>query len=212
MAQIKFYADSGLGADFDIDTAGSGLGFFGSGGFGASVAVGAYQSNTYVTDSNGAQQGPQVNNVKWRHANSGEVSGGTVLNLKNIPNTQASLNIRFTHGSAVQVQNAELRVYDRISIDYPASGVTTKAYEFLHPSIAQTGLLGSGVAAWTTPGGSGTVLTMAESPGTSGLYAGNGTGSTHTDTRHDWYVGFSASPDSIGSKTQYALYFACEFL
>lgn len=212
MAQIKFYADSGLGSDFDVDMAGSGLGFYGSGGFGASVAVGSYQENTYVTDANGALQGPQVNNVKWTHANSGELSGGTNLHLQDIPNVQASLRVRFSHTSAVQIQNAELRIYDRVTITVGASGVTTKAYECLHPSPTQTGLLGSGAATWTTPAGSGVTLSLAESPGLSGLYAGNGTGSTHSSQYHDWFVCLSARPDSIGSKTQYGLYVSLEYL
>lgn len=212
MAQIKFYADSGLGGDYDVDLAGSGLGFYGSGGFGASVAVGSYQENTYVTDANGALQGPQGNNVKWTHANSGELSGATNLNLKDIPNAQASLKVSFTHSSAVQVQNVEMRIYDRVTITVGASGVTTKAYETLHPSPLQTGLLGSGAAAWTTPAGSGVTLSLAQSPGESGLYAGNGTTSTHQDDRHDWYVCLSARPDSIGSKTQYGMYVSLEYL
>jgi hypothetical protein len=212
MATITFYADSGLGGDFDVDMAGSGLGFYGSGGFGASVAVGAYQENTYVTDANGAAQGPQVNNVKWTHANSGELSGSTNLNLKDIPNAQASLNIRFTHTSSVQVQNAELRIYDRVSITAGASGVTTKAYETLHPSPLQTGLLGSGGTSWSTPAGSGSTVSLAQCPGTSGLYAENGSTSTYSDTQHDWYVCLSARPDSIGSKTQYGLYMSLEYL
>jgi hypothetical protein len=212
MAEIKFYAANGLGGAFDIDMAGSGLGFFGSGGFGASVAVGDYQENTYVTDGNGAVQGPQSNNVKWTHANSGELSGGTNLHLLDIPNANATLNPRFTHSTAVKVQNVELRIYDRTSIDVGASGVTTKACELLHPSNTQSGLLGSGESTWTTPAGSGVVLTMAQSPGESGLYAGNGSSSVHEDTRHDFYVILSARPDSIGSKSQYSLYFALEYL
>lgn len=212
MAAIKFYADSGLGGPFDIDMAGSGLGFYGSGGFGASVAVGEYQDNTYVTDAAGTSQGPQANNVKWTHANSGEISGGTNLHLQDIPNAQSTVNIRFTHGSAVQVQNAELRIYDRVTITEAASGVTTKAYECLHPSATQSGQLGSGDTTWTTPAGSGTTLSLAQSPGESGAYAGNGTGSTHTDTQHDWYVCLSARPDSIGSKTDYGMYVSLEYL
>lgn len=31
-------------------------------------------------------------------------------------------------------------------------------------------------------------------------------------TRHDWYVALSASPDAIGSKTDYGLYFTLEYL
>ena len=38
------------------------------------------------------------------------------------------------------------------------------------------------------------------------------TGSAHTSARHDWYAALSASPHSIGSKTQYGLYFTVEYL
>ena len=212
MAAIKFFADSGLGGAFDIDMAGSGLGFYGSGGFGASVAVASYQDNTYVTDANGAAQGPQANNVKWTHANSGEIPVATNLHLQDIPNQQSTLRVRFTHGSAVQVQNVELRIYDRVTITVGASGVTTKAYETLHPSALQTGLLGSGTTSWTTPAGSGVTLGLAQSPGESGLYAGNGAASVHQDVIHDWYVCLAARPDSIGSKTQYGMYVSLEYL
>tara|TARA_R100000005_G_C4992791_1_gene199958 strand:- start:1814 stop:2557 length:744 start_codon:yes stop_codon:yes gene_type:complete len=37
-------------------------------------------------------------------------------------------------------------------------------------------------------------------------------GAAHEALRHDWYVALSASPDSIGSKTQYGLYFTLEYL
>jgi hypothetical protein len=31
-------------------------------------------------------------------------------------------------------------------------------------------------------------------------------------TRHDWFIAMSASPDSIGSKTDFGLYFTLEYL
>ena len=37
-------------------------------------------------------------------------------------------------------------------------------------------------------------------------------GAALSDYRHDWYVALSASPDSIGSKTNYGLYFTLEYL
>jgi hypothetical protein len=37
-------------------------------------------------------------------------------------------------------------------------------------------------------------------------------GSLLRETRHDWYVALSAEPDSIGSKTEYGLYFTLEYL
>lgn len=207
MAAIKFYGDSA--GPFDIDMAGSGLGFYGAGGFGTSVAVAAYQDNTFITDGNGALQGPQSNNVKWTHANSGEVPTANNLDLRYIPNAKSSVNIRFTHGSAVQVQNAELRIYDRVTITVGASGVTTKAYECRHTSPSDA-ILGSGLTTWTTPEGSGTVLDLVDSPGISGV-AAHGS-STTPSIQHDWYTALSSRPDSIGSKTQYGMFVSLEYL
>lgn len=207
MASIDFYINTG--ADFDLNSGGSGLGFFGT-SFGASVAVGAYQGTTYVTDGNGVVQGPQGNNVKFVDSASGEVAGATQLGLLLIPNYQSSINIRFTHSSSVNVQNVEGRIYDRNSINNAASGVTTKMAEIIHPDTSQT-LTGSGDSSWITPAGSGIVVGFAQSPGESGQYAGDGL-STKDDLRHDWYSAISASPDSIGSKTLYGLYFSLEYL
>lgn len=209
MASIDFYVYTG--SDFDLSLAGSGLGFYGSGGFGSSIAVGEWQDNTYVTDGNGLTQGPQDNNVKWRHANSGEVAGATVLNLQYIPNYQATLNPRFVHTTDVLVQNVEARIYDRYNINVGATGVTTKAAELIHVSVSQV-VQGSGDPAWITPAGSAVPVPLAQSPGLSGLYAGNGTDSLVADDRHDWYLSLSASPDSVGSKTQYGLYVSLEYL
>jgi len=77
-------------------------------------------------------------------------------------------------------------------------------------------------------------MTFTASPGMSGLntvdgdplpsanYTGGGAdafvnwktkeGAAHRATRHDWYLALSASPQSIGSKTDYGLYFTIEYL
>ena len=86
------------------------------------------------------------------------------------------------------------------------------------------------------PGDGGTPpdMTFTASPGMSGLntvdgdplpsanYMGGGAdaflnwktkeGAAHRSTRHDWYLALSASPQSIGSKTDYGLYFTLEYL
>lgn len=209
MAALNFYTYAG--ADWNIDLSGSGLGFFGASGFGASVPVGSWQGTTYVTDGNGVTQGPQASNVKWIHANSGEVAGSVDLLLTWIPNYQSSLNIRFTHATPVKTQNVVLRIYDRNNINVGASGVTTKVAEIIHPNTSQAAG-GSGDSSWHTPAGSGVTVPLAQSPGESGLYAGNGSTSVYQDDRHDWYVAISASPNSIGSKTQYGLYVSLEYL
>jgi hypothetical protein len=206
MASIDFYVHTT--GDTNLGILSSGLGFYGTGGFGTSVAVGSWQDSTFVTDGNGLVQGPQVHNCKWE-STSGCYCDGVWYELEHdLPNYLSTLNIRFTHTTGVNVQNAELRIYDRSNINNAATGVTTKVVEVIHPEL--TGSDGSGDALWITPAGSDVVVPMADSPGELGLYAG-GTGGV-ADDRHDWYVAISASPDSIGSKQDFALYFSCEYL
>lgn len=208
-AELKFYAGNG----FQIqDLSGSGLGFYGDSGFGASVSVGSYQGRTFITNGAGTTQGPEADNVKYLNAGSGILGqAGTGIALTAIPNYQSTLNIRFTYDSAVKVQNAELRIYDRSNINNNASGVTTKVAEIIHPTDSQTNN-GSGDTTWYTPGGSSVPVPLANSPGPSGQYAGNGSNSLWSATQHDWYVAISASPDSIGSKTLYGLSCSLEYL
>ncbi len=203
------------GTDFVVNNlSGSGLGLYAAAGFGTSVNVGSWQGRTFITDSGGTVQGPETDNICWTHANSGIIgqSGGSV-NLLKIPNYQATLNVRFTYDTAVKVQNVAAKTYDRVSSANSASGVTSKIAQLIHVTTSQSDT-GSGSAAWTTftAADAGAVsLTLAPSPGVSGLYAGNGSNSVRTDTQHDWYLAISSSPDSIGSKP-YGLYVSLEYL
>lgn len=210
-AAVDFYINPNAGDEFNLNLGGSGLGFYGA-NFGDAVAVGAYNSSIYITDSNGVTEGALGFSARWTHANSGIINNtGSGLALLEIPNYQSSLEIRFTNDTACQVNNAKVYIYDRVSINNPQSGVTCKAAEIIHPSIIQ-GATGSGDTSWSTMSGTGIYLTLAENPGCSGEYAGNGVGSTHEDTVHSFYIVLSCSPDSIGSKTQFGLYFSCEYL
>jgi hypothetical protein len=202
MAAIGFYA----GEDYNLN--GSGLGFFGD-GFGVSLVVGDYNTRTFITNSVGTLEGPEVDNIKYTHANSGIIgqSGSGVL-LTQIPNDKATLNIRFTHTVAVKTTNAEFRIYDRNNINNPASGVTTRVAEIIHPDTVQTNN-GSGDTSWIAAGGSGTVVGLVASPGVSGL---SPSGINTTATRHDWYLAISATPQSIGSKTDFGGYLQTEYL
>lgn len=189
----------------------SGLGFFGSSGFGSSVAIGVYQDSTYITNANGTIAGQSLNNIKHSHPSSGilnGIGGPGGLDLLAIANAEASLNIRYSHTTAVKTQQVRLRIYDRSNINNIASGVTTKVAELVHPTTTNA-LDGSGSATWVTPGGSGTIMSLTSSPGMSGL-SPSGTGTV--SDRHDWYLAMSSSPDSIGSKTQYALWIELEYL
>lgn len=214
MATVSFYA----GDDNNItNLAGSGLGFYGA-GFGYSVSVGAWQDTTWITNANGTSQGPQANNVKYANQGSGYVDSSTTpTGLRFIPNQQATLNIRFTHGSNVNVQNAQVRLFDRYDINNAPSGVSTALCQTIHPGTSQSGPQGSGSTVWTIVSGdrvagSGISLGLAPNPGISGLYAGNGSNSVVSSNQHDWYICVSSSPDSTGSKTQYGLRFSVDYL
>ena len=110
----------------------------------------------------------------------------------------------------MRTQNAKIRIFDRVNINNDPSGVTQKVAELIHPATSQA-VTGSGDTSWSEPVGSSVILDLADSPGESGEFAGNGTVSTYDDDRHDWYLALSASPDSIGSKL-YALYVELEYL
>ncbi len=204
MANLAFKVGNGIQID---NLSGSGIGFYGS-NFGNSVAVGAYQNTTFVTDSNGTTQGSQINNVTYLNTMSGYIGSATSgVQVRCIPNYLSTLNIQFTHTSAVKTQNSKLYIYDRTSINNEASGVLTKVYESIHPTTTNI-LDGSGGLFWQTPNGS-SYMVLAASPGQSGTSIN---GANTTQNIHDWYVSLSASPSTIGSKTLYGLYFSTEYL
>lgn len=204
MATISFFS----GTNHVDNLSGSGLGFYG-GGFGYSVAVGSYQETTFITNGAGTTQGPQCNNIKYMNIGSGIInSASSGVPLISIPNYLSSLNIRFTHDSAVRTQNAKVYIYDRSSVNNPASGVTCKVAEVIHPGLTQVPT-GSGDSTWLTPTGSSVVVDLVASPGMSGL---SPSGPSTSADRHDWYLAISASPNSIGSKTSFGLYCLLEYL
>jgi len=206
MATFSFWAGESSAID---NLSGSGLGFFGD-GFGQSIRVGEYNSRTFICSSDGVTAAAEADNVKYYSSASGILGqAGTPVNLVNMPNERASLNVRFTHASNVQVQQAKLYFYDRVSENNAPSGVTVKAAELIHVRTAQDAT-GSGDTAWVTPAGSGVTLDLCNSPGPAGQYAGNGSNSTWAATQHDWYAAVSISPDSIGSKL-FAVLARCEY-
>lgn len=186
---------------------GSGIGFF-TDSFGGSTPVGEFSNVYFVTNGAGTTQGEQINSCRYLNSMSGSVNGAAGILLTQIPNYLSTLNIRFEHDTQVKVQNGKLRIYDRSDINNDPSGVTCRVARIIHPSVSQTNT-GSGDTSWQTPRGSAVILSWTGSPGTSGL---SPNGQNTLDTRHDFYGVLSASPDSIGSKTQFGLWFSCEYL
>lgn len=139
---------------------------------------------------------------------SGYIASATSgVQVRCIPNYLATLNIEFTHSTAIRCQNSKLYLYDRTSLQNEPSGVLTKVYESIHPTTTNI-MDGSGGLFWQTPAGS-SYMVLAASPGQSGTSIN---GANTTQNIHDWYVSLSASPNNVGSKTLYGLYFATEYL
>jgi len=242
MAEIKFYANVKADDSNTLiqHTLGSGLGFYGS-SHGISVPVGSQQRTTYVTDSTGTSEGIQLHNTSMDTSGTASVTGtvsvdgGTPITLDKLPNYLCPLNIRFEHPTPVRVQNCKLRIFDRNNIDNPASGVVTWVYEARHPSTSQqVGSLNFRANKDTTPVAgfrwtefdptlSQINMPFTSSPGMSGKNTDTGdtevllgfnsqSGISLQSMRHDWFVAISSQPDSIGSKTNYGLYFTVEYL
>jgi len=239
MAEIKFYANiNGQGESSDGElinhSAGSGIGFYG-GNFGVSVPIGSRQTTTFVTDSLGTDQGSQLNNTTM--VSSGDsvtigtvsINGADAIDLDKLPNYLCPLNIRFTHTEPVRVQNCKLRIFDRNNIENHASGVVTYVYESRHPSDLQTisnlSHRGRTENSWyefdsldamtdmpftASPGMSGTNTNVQDTNLALGFITNSG--SLLANDRHDWYVALSSEPVTVGSKTQYGLYFSIEYL
>tara|TARA_Y100001938_G_scaffold150364_1_gene240956 strand:- start:10911 stop:11879 length:969 start_codon:yes stop_codon:yes gene_type:complete len=121
------------------DLGGSGLAFYGSTA-GSSVQIGEYQSKTFVSNGDGSEYKDETNNIKYVASTypsgqttiAGQFGGPNNIGLSGIKSFQGTLGIQFGHTSAVKIQNAQLRVYDRSNINYPASGVNTKVAEIVN--------------------------------------------------------------------------------
>jgi len=117
---------------------GSGLGFFGT-TQGSSVQIGAYQDTTNVSNADGSVIKDSTNNIKYTTSAfpSGRCTmtsnGGTsTVGLSGVKSFQGTLGITFSHTTDVNVQNCQMRIYDRTNVNYPASGVNTKVAEIIN--------------------------------------------------------------------------------
>ena len=156
MASISFEVlDGTIGATGfgNVNTiSGSGLGFYGS-TFGASVSTTSYQDTTYITNADGTANYGTARNIKYITPSSCyDREAAATGALTNLNASDATLFIHFDHTTAVKVQNAQLRIYDRTSPDSPAVGVITKVAEIVNFASACASNTGT-VSSWkATPG------------------------------------------------------------
>ncbi|KKM90127.1 hypothetical protein LCGC14_1241720, partial [marine sediment metagenome] len=108
MAQADIY----LGEDVLL-TAGLGVGFFGDAGFGAPILVGEFNGRTFVTDASGVSEGFEANNNKRLGADT-VINGqeGSGIDLTQLPNSLATINIRFQNAVAVRTLAPKFYIFD----------------------------------------------------------------------------------------------------
>jgi len=170
------------------------LGFFGA-AFGFSIRVGEWNNTCRVTNDNGTTDNGQIPNLRFANTSGAFVASDLVAReLNQIDNDEATLRIRLNTDSAVSTQNSAFRAFDRVNINNDPSGVTVNACEIIKvPSDP----VGSGDTNWTAIAGT-TDLALDDQVAASSI--------------HTWYLGVTASPQSIGEKTDLGFYFETEFL
>lgn len=166
MADITF---SVLDNQTAIGVNGSGLGFFGA-NYGNSVPTTEYQRSTYVTDGLGGNPRGAARNTRFLgDFNQGDnnptgihcsIDSQTGVLLRT-NSKAATLRINFNHSTSVNVQNCQLRIYDRTNIDYPATGVVTKVAEIVNFS----GIAHGGTDGWINQPGNDFVSTLGYASG-----------------------------------------------
>ena len=172
------------------------VGFFGA-SFGFSIRVGEYNTTTFRTNANGTSNGSQLPNVKYANVSGAYVGASLVAEeLLEIENALSTLDIRLNTDSAIKTQNSKFRAFDRVNINNNPSGVTIYAAEVRKD---QASVRGSGNQNWQSIYGSGSVLSLYDQ-------------TTANATQHDFFVILTATPNSIGEKTDIGFYFETEFL
>lgn len=186
--QVNQILPAGSGAN---DT----LGFFGA-GFGFSIRVGEYNNSCFVTNDNGTTNYGQVPNLRYFNTSGAYVASELVgTELLEVDDSEATLEIRLITDSSVETQNTSFRAFDRSNIDNDPSGVIVYAAEIIKPNPV---VRGSGDQNWTAIAGSGSTLSLDDQTTPTGV--------------HYWYVGLTATPTSIGEKTNLGFYFETEFV
>ena len=218
MNTLTFLAPSGAPASGTIieqldppgNTSGANhVGFFGAGGpqgVPFAVIVDKYQDSTYITNTSGFNMGVapfgvkasgELNNTKFESAGVANVNGvGSVL-LSDIPRESGTLLIRFvpSGSTAVRTQNVLLRtvVLNAASGIDDITGVVVGLKVQGFEPVADNG--------WTQTAGDGALdnrLFLIDH--------------NVPDLIHDFFVSLSASPEAVGERNDFGMFFIIEFL
>lgn len=183
------------------------IGFFGAGGPGGvpfAVLVNSYQNKTFITSSSGNNLGVapygvrgsgQLTNVKYISSTTMKVNSDGTTNLLQLPEVSGTLLVRFQSGSSVQTQNALLRAVNLTA----TSGVSSETAIVTNIDIRAAEA--SRDTTWTQIGGNTATDNRL-------FLADRGT----ANITHDFHIALSASPQAVGRRNDFALFFYIEFL
>lgn len=158
---------------------------FAGGTFDSPIVVSEFNDSTHVESSVGADDssGNTPNNNKFISQSGGGGGksqadwGDGIEDLDAILQAECALKINFSHGSAVSVSGHKIYAYDGST---PATGPVNVTFK-----IAELGDTN-----FTEAEGSGSALSVADSG---------------SSTSHDFYFIVSASPDTVGEKTDFII-------
>ncbi|QDP67650.1 MAG: hypothetical protein Tp172MES00d2C118482111_44 [Prokaryotic dsDNA virus sp.] len=180
MATFTFTLQGSSGTTIDASDT---LQFAGAGGFDSKVTVGEYNDTTHVKTSGSADKssGNTPNNNKFISQTGGTSGdsqadwGDGTEDIDAILDAECALLINFSDASSVSTESAIFYAYDGTTTTTGPTGVTFVAAE-------------SGDTNFTGAEGSGSALSLADQG---------------ASTSHDFYIVVSASPDSVGLKSNF---------
>ena len=183
------------------------LAFMGAGGYGFSVVVGSYQDNSYSSNSDGTEASGAVPNLKYASATGAYVgTEETASPLSGASGSiqcgESTLHIQFDSSDIgnTEVQNVFFRAYQTPNINSAPSGCTVRAFELKGDASGASESSDwneFGDSTWTTLSGSGSMLQLGDQAWPS--------------DQKDFYIGLTASPDSIGAKSGWAMLIELEY-
>ena len=218
MNTLTFIAPSGAPASGTIieqldppgNTSGANhVGFFGAGGprgVPFAVIVDKYQDSTYITNTSGENMGiapfgvkasGELNNTKFQDASLANVNGVAGVELSGIPQESGTLLVRFvpSGSTAVRTQNVLLRTV----ILNATSGVDDLTGVVV--GLKVQGFEPAADNGWTQTAGDGALDNR--------IFF---TDHNVPDLIHDFYVSLSASPEAVGERNDFGMFFIIEFL
>jgi hypothetical protein len=154
---------------------------FAGGAFDDPITVNEYNDSTHVKDVGNADKSSAntPNNVKFISQSGGTGGdsqadwGGGTEDLDQIQNSEATLKINFSHGTAVAISEAKIYAYDGSTVTVAPTDIDVRMAEV-------------GDTNWTEAEGQASACTLADKTAA---------------TSHDFYVAVSMSPTSVGTKT-----------